>query len=633
MLPLNPKDIFKKDSILIKHKLNGKYSFSKACSTDDTVTLELFCDRTLGVFAPKLHIRADGVPFSRTQDFHYSRIEKSYDVYAQTFDVSKICTSDALLFYTVSFSIGDNTMYFVSENNVAGRLVYDKKDQKEFKMLICQSDFKTPDWFKSGVMYHIFVDRFFKGSKKVPVRADAVINSDWYGGTPQYGNIPGDFCANNMFFGGTLYGITEKLSYLKELGVSVLYLSPIFEAYSNHKYDTGDYSKVDEMFGGDQAFDELVAECKKLGMHIILDGVFNHTGDDSIYFNKNGRYGTGGAYRNIRSEYTKWYQFSEYPDKYESWWGIEILPKLSTNHPEVENFLAGKGGIAEKYLKKGISGWRLDVADELPSAFLERLRKTVKDSNSDAVIIGEVWENAADKCSYNERRGYFRGKQLDGVMNYPIKNGIVSFINNADTDSLYDAVCDIYSSYPLCCSLSLMNIVGTHDTERILTVLGTDRYIGMCGDEMKDLKLTKKELDSAIKKLLCASVLQFTLPGVPSIYYGDEAGMEGGRDPFCRMPYPWGKENSELLKHYKKLCGLRRELKALCFGDLEICESKNGVFSFLRSYENETVCITVNMGKEEYALYENGELLYCASCRTKDRKLVLPRLSFAITKY
>ncbi len=635
MLALDPKDIFEKNSIILKNKRNGKYTFSKAYSTADHVTLELFTEKTLGLFAPKLHLRADGLNFSYTADFSYDRSQDGYDVYILDFDISAICGAPNLLFYKISYSIGDNRIYFVSLNNVDGTLTYEAFCGDEFKMLIYSSDFETPEWFHNCVMYHIFVDRFCKGTKQVPIRDDAIINDDWYEGLPQYGNRPGDFCANNMFFGGTLWGIIEKLDYLKNLGVNVLYLSPIFEAYSNHKYDTGDYSKVDEMFGGDAAFDELILECEKRGMHIILDGVFNHTGDDSRYFNKHGRYGEGGAYRDKNSPFRSWYSFTEYSDSYESWWGIEILPRLCTHEPAVEEYLAGENGIAAKYLKKGISGLRLDVADELPDSFLARLNKTAKSYKNDAVIIGEVWENAADKCAYGKRRSYFRGGQLDGVMNYPIKDGIVSYINSGCADTLKDAVCDIYSSYPASCSLSLMNIIGTHDTERILTVLGTDRYKGMCGDELKSLKLTEEELENAERKLLCASVLQFTLPGVPSVYYGDEAGVQGGRDPFCRMPFPWGRENKKITEHYKKLGQIRRYEKALCSGEIEDITSCGGVFGFSRTSCGEKVTVCVNMGEYAHRLTmgENDFVIYGGAIEKSGKKISVLPCSFAIIKH
>ncbi len=636
MLALNPIDIFTRKSIILQSMRDGKPSFSKCCALSDNVELRLLVERQLGVVAPRLLLHSDGSRFVFNADFSYSETNGGYDVYLLTVPVPEICGKPSLLFYRIAFSVGDATVYFASSNNVDGFLTYDESYSvaNEFKMSVYTDDYTTPKWFHDGVMYHIFVDRFCRGSKKVPIREDAVMNDDWYDGIPQYGNHPGDFCSNNMFFGGTLYGVCEKLDMLSSLGVSVIYLSPIFEAYSNHKYDTGDYSHVDEMFGGDEALKQLIAECDKRGIKIILDGVFNHTGDDSIYFNKYGRYGNKGAYNDPQSPYRDWYYFTDYPDEYSSWWGITILPKLNTKNPDVEDYLAGDNGIAAKYLDMGISGYRLDVADELPDSFLCRLRKTVKSAKPDALIIGEVWENAADKCAYGLRRSYFLGKQLDGVMNYPIKNGIVDYVCSANAVKLYDAVCDIYSSYPMASALSLMNILGTHDTERIITVLGTRRYEGMCGDELCKFKMTEKEYAKGKTRLLCASVLQYTLPGVPSLFYGDEAGTQGCHDPFCRKTYPWGREDVQLLEHYKKIGNIRRSEPALCRGDIKVYEPSGSVFCFDRVYNDEKITIVVNMGSDKYCMdVRSGFVdLYNGSEIKAGKAYSVPACGFAILK-
>jgi glycosidase len=370
-------------------------------------------------------------------------------------------------------------------------------------------------------------------------------------------------------------------------------------------------------------------------MHIILDGVFNHTGDDSVYFNKHGTYKKRkGAYQSTKSSYYKWYTFTNFPDTYEAWWGIPILPRLNTQNPEVENFLAGDDGIVAHYMKKGVSGFRLDVADELPDKFLETLRKTVKKEYPEGVVIGEVWENAADKCAYGKRRSYFRGKQLDGVMNYPIKHGIVEFVNTGNARCLYDTVCDIYTSYPHRSALSLMNVLGTHDTERILTVLSTDRYKGIHGDTLAQLTLTPKEYETGSKKLICASVLQFTLPGVPSVFYGDEAGVHGGHDPFCRKTYPWGKEDRKLIEHYTKLGKLRCYEKTLGRGELEVISHKDGLFEFKRMYQNQEVAIAVNCSDKikKLSFTDDHKILYGIGEMRKDGYFFIEPYSFVILK-
>lgn len=639
MLVLSPTDLFTKNAVTLRNRRDGKTVFSKAYPVGACAEFELAVDRSLGIFAPKMCLHADGEQKRHDYPFRYLRTDGICDIFSLSLSLCDIRSQPALLFFRILFSDGGTTLYFGSDDNVSGILSYTEGDTPEFRMLLYDGAFAVPEWFYDCVMYHIFVDRFAKGplrrTGRIPQRADAIYTDDWYGGIPQYGNHPGDDCKNNLFFGGTLDGIAEKLDGLAALGVNVLYLSPIFEAYSNHKYDTGDYTRIDEMFGGEAAFDTLLLACREKGIRVILDGVFNHTGDDSVYFNKYGRYGSGGAYRDPDSEYRHWYLFSSYPDEYECWWGVRILPKLNTKNEKVVSFFAGRGGIVSRYLRRGVSGFRLDVADELPDAFLETLRETAKEVSPDALLLGEVWENAADKCAYGARRKYFQGRQLDGVMNYPIRAGIIAFLTRGDAAALCRAVCDVYASYPECASLALMNLLGTHDTERILTVLATDRYQGLCGDELAHFRLTDAEYETGVRRLLCASVLQFTLPGVPSVYYGDEAGMQGGRDPFCRMPYPWGKEDRKLLSHYRRLGALRRREPALCRGMLSAPQAKDGCFSFLRTYGDECILTAVNMGNHAFRLPldASAQLLFASDgAETPLRQRFLPPQMFAVIK-
>lgn len=636
MLVLSPKDVFTKNSIILKNKRNGKPCFSKAYSLCDRAEFVLYVEKTLGVFAPKMVVRADGAEFEKKFDFEYTETRGMNDVYTLGFDITDVSDRPRLLYFCISFSIGDNEIFFVSCNNVDGKLVYaDEKDRCDwFKMLVYKDGYTTPDWLCKGVMYHIFVDRFNKGTVSVPKRENAVINDDWYDGIPQYGNIPGDFCANNMFFGGTLYGVCEKLDYLLSLGVKTIYLSPVFEAYSNHKYDTGDYTKVDEMFGGEAAFEQLIKETEKRGIRIILDGVFNHTGDDSIYFNKRRTYGAGGAFNDKQSEYRDWYKFNDSSIGYDCWWGIDVLPKLDTGNEEVVSFLAGAGGVAAKRIRAGVCGIRLDVADELPDSFLETLRNSLKAENDQCVIIGEVWENAADKIAYDKRRSYFQGSQLDGVMNYPIKNAIVEYVNSAKSEILYNAVCDIYSSYPPQSANCLMNILGTHDTERILTVLGTQRHIGLDGNALSAFRMTDKEYEKGIQKLRLASVLQYTLPGCPSVFYGDEAGVQGGRDPFCRKTFPWGREDEDILSHYRKLGDIRTRERALSDGELSVELCDGAVFVFSRTKGDEKIIVATNVSDDTYTFRADDSfgMLYAVNACAEDDCIKLMAKSFAVAK-
>ena len=538
----------------------------------------------------------------------FCRSDNREDVYYCTVDTAKLCGDEdqGLFYYEFLFLRGLNTLFTDTWNNFDFDL--NEKAGSRFRMLVYEKDFKTPDGFGKGVMYQIFTDRFFRGesdeAKNIAIRADAELNQDWENGVPQYQQYPGQPLKNNMFFGGNLWGVAEKLDYLSSLGVTYIYLCPIFDAYSNHKYDTADYERVDAMFGGDEAFDNLVARAREKGIGIILDGVFNHTGDDSVYFNRYKKYGDGGAYNDPDSPYRSWFNFRNYPNEYESWWGIEILPKLNHENKDCRHYFTGEGGIIQKYIDRGIAGWRLDVADELSDEFLDELRARAKSaSDGEAIIIGEVWENAADKVAYGKRRRYFRGSQLDSVMNYPVKNAIISFCQWGDEETLYNTLTEIYSSYPTCVSHKLMNIIGTHDTDRILTVLGRDAEDELLDNSAKSTKrLSRDQLDHGVEMLKIAAALQFTVYGIPSVYYGDEIGMEGYGDPFCRMPFPWHKmdepHRAELLEYYRALGKIRKSEKAFDGGRFYTVHHENGAIAYVREKEDSRVITVANRGAD-----------------------------------
>ncbi len=563
-----------------------------ACGT--ILTLTVTCPRTLGATAVVLRLARDGACEKDTPFAYVSSDPLTLtDRYELSLDTAALCgeASDGLFYYRLLFVRNADTLFSDSINNVDFTLV--SHGGTPFRLLIHTPEFSPPAWFGEGVMYHVFVDRFCRGEgdchRRTGDRAPE-INPDWEGGIPQYAPYPGASLSNHVHFGGNLWGVREKLDYLSDLGVKVIYLSPIFEAYSNHKYDTGDYLCVDGGFGGEAALDALIEAATARDMHIVLDGVFNHTGDDSRYFDRYGLYGmppsAPGALQSEDSPYRDWFCFKHYPDEYECWWGSPIMPKLNHQNETCRRYFTGEDGVCAHYVKKGIAGWRLDVADELCNAFLDELRISVKAASQDrpegeAVIIGEVWENAADKVAYGERRRYFRGGQLESVMNYPVRSGILAFVGDGDAAFLYDVLTELYGSYPRAVSDALMNLVGTHDTERILTVLGSapedfDRSNAI----LSTATLPKSRRPVAVRRLKLASLLQFTVFGIPSVYYGDEIGMEGYHDPFCRRPFPWheiepgDKQNPDrmdLLAHYRALGALRAS-KALCGGDFRILD-------------------------------------------------------------
>lgn len=472
-----------------------------------------------------------------------------------------------------------------------------------WQLTVFEADYKTPDWLKGGIMYQIFPDRFYK-SGDIPIQEHKILRSDW-GGTPRYQPNEYGKILNNDFFGGNLNGIREKLPYLKELGVNALYFNPIFEAYSNHRYDTGDYMHIDPLLGTKEDFDRLVVEAKQCGIGIILDGVFNHTGDDSRYFNRYGRYPEIGAYQSKNSPYADWYNFYEFPEGYDSWWGIAVLPAVNENSASYQNFIYGKNGVLKNWLNHGVMGWRLDVADEIPDFFLSALRTSVKEENPDAVIIGEVWEDASNKIAYDVRRKYLQGNELDSVMNYPLKDAIINYMLSGNNTILRETIFQLIDNYPKQTLDCLMNILGTHDTPRILTVLGNQ--VCETREEMAVARLDENQKEKAKEKLKMAALLQFTLPGVPCVYYGDENGMEGYKDPFCRKCYDWNNPDEEMRGYYRTL-GKIRESHNKVFKDGVYTElfADQSCLVYERRNGTEVIYVFVNNSRYYYNVSFHG---------------------------
>lgn len=528
--------------------------------------------------------------------------EAAFDVYEG--EVSGV--SKGLYFYRIVFKI-----------KWGERSVPNFRDCGDiFQLSFYDREFKSPEWQKGGIMYQIFPDRFNR-SGMVFEKEGSVSEPDWYNGIPQYAEKRGDPVPNNVFFGGDLYGIAEKLEYIASLGVTILYLNPIFEASSNHRYDVGDYMKIDPLLGGEDGFKTLLSAADKYGIRVILDGVFNHTGDDSLYFNRYGHYGSSGAYQSEKSVYLNWYKFRKYPDDYECWWGVKIMPATDKDNPEFRKFINGENGVVRHYLSEGISGWRLDVADELNDEFLKELRTSALREKNDTFVIGEVWEDASNKISYDRRRKYFTDGELDSVMNYPVRSAIISYMLHGDSENIASVTARLYEHYPKHVSDSLMNIIGTHDTERILTVLGGQPAGNRTNRELATAVMNETERTRGKKLLKLAYLLSATLPGIPCIYYGDEIGMEGYGDPFNRRPYPWGREDTELLDFYIGIGKLRRSRREFSDGIYHVIYARKGIFAFGR---DSLVVIMNRSGKdfvyEPKALFENIE--NTATRRAKD---------------
>lgn len=528
-----------------------------------------------------------------------------------------------LYFYCYELSNGQ----FIGKSNNFDAII--TSNPQEYQLTVYDNNYKTPEWFMGGIIYQIFPDRFYRGNTEKVIEDYKILRNDW-GAMPYFlPNSEGEVL-NNDFFGGDLKGISSKIDYLASLGVTVIYLNPIFKAYSNHRYDTGDFMQIDPLLGDLGDFKDLVNKASSAGIKIVLDGVFNHTGSDSIYFNKNSRYESIGAYQSNNSPYYDWFKFIKYPNEYESWWGIKTLPATNKAEGGFKEFITGKDGVIEFYTKLGIGGWRLDVVDELPSHFVKDIRKATKGVNPESIVIGEVWEDASNKISYGERREYFQGKELDSVMNYPLKNAIINFVKNGDEKSLIQVVQEQIDHYPKCVIHSLMNILATHDTFRLLSAISPENVNGKTKKELSEMMISDNLYAECIFKLKCATILQYFLYGVPSIYYGDEVGMQGYTDPLNRKCFPWGNEDLKILDWYKKLGKIRREYSVFKDGDYQTVYCNNGAFVFKRVNKNQEVLIAVNVGDEDVFLEFQGTIFELLTNTEFSNEYLLNKNSFGV---
>ncbi len=473
-------------------------------------------------------------------------------------------------------------------------------NQGGFWQLTVYEPFSTPAPLEGAVFYQIFPDRFRNsGAPKEGVPADRVIHQDWGEAPVDRPDGEGRFLCND-YFGGDLQGILEKLPYLAGLGVEVLYLNPVFEAHSNHRYNTADYRKIDPLLGTEEDFRRLCAEAGRLGIRVVLDGVFNHTGSDSVYFNKEKRYGQDtGAYNDPDSPYHDWYSWIRWPDSYESWWGFATLPNVNEGCQSYRDFICGEDGVLRKWLRAGAAGFRLDVADELPDSFLEEIRRSVKAAGPDKLVLGEVWEDASNKYSYGHYRRYLLGRQLDSVMNYPWRTAILRFLKLGEGQELLNAIMDILENYPPPVVGVLMNCLSTHDVPRCITALAAPDMEGRDRDWQREHNtLTPDQYYFGRQMFLLASLIQYTLPGCPSLYYGDEAGLVGYADPFNRGTYPWGKEDQGLVEYFRLLGQMRKGSTVLRQGDFSPLCFNDQLCVYQRRLGNRTVAVAVNRSGE-----------------------------------
>lgn len=503
----------------------------------------------------------------------------------------------------------------------------------KWQLTVYDPAFRTPDFIKGGIIYQIFPDRFLNsGTTKNGVPSDRILRGD-FDGVPEWKPDKNGKILNNDYFGGDFAGIASKADYLASLGVNCVYLNPVSEAHSNHRYNTADYMRPDPLLGAAEDFSEMCRALHERDIKVIIDGVFSHTGDDSVYFNKNGRYGSGGAYNGKNSPYRKWYKFGA-ENSYLSWWNIDTLPEVKEEEPSYISFITGENGVIDYWLSLGADGYRLDVADELPDVFIDAVRKAVKRNSDENYLLGEVWEDASNKISHGGRRRFLLGEQLDGVMNYPFRKAIIDFLLTSDAESFMSAVTSVVQNYPPEAMHACMNHLGTHDTERILTALAGIKCDKMTREQQSRIKLTDEQYADAIKLFKAAVLINYTLPGVPCIYYGDEAGMTGGKDPFNRACYPWGRENAEILDFMKWAGTFRRNAGVLKDGGFYPISAALGCVAYLRYKEGLPRVLTVannNESEIDYRLHADMLDMRCVTGGTRNEGgVMIPAKTCAI---
>lgn len=506
-----------------------------------------------------------------------------------------------LLWYSFRFTRADGSMVWLGKTGYC-----QQQELRSWQLTVFDDTTPCPSWFGKGVTYQIFPDRFFRSCIPDPtgIVGNRVVHQNWED-APVYRPDEHGIVQNNDYFGGNLEGIRSKLDYLQSLGVTTIYLCPIFEAASNHRYNTADYMKIDPMLGTEEDFRCLCADAKKRGIHIILDGVFNHTGSTSRYFNADGWYPETGAAQSSESPYASWYHFRRWPDQYDCWWGINTLPAVNEHDPGYRDFIINnKDSVIRHWLLAGASGWRLDVADELPDDFIADIRQTMTEENPDSFLLGEVWEDGSNKISYSRRRKYLLGHEINGLMNYPFRNAALNWLTGGNAADFKESMETLRENYPRRDYYSSMNILSTHDTPRILTLLGVkpDAHLDS-KDDRASYRLSVEERQLGLARLRLAAMLLFTFPGSPTIFYGDEAGMEGFEDPLNRGTFPWGHENHSLQNFYAQLGKLRQTRPSLQDGAIKYIRADGNLLVFRRTKGTEKTITALNAG------FESAELM------------------------
>lgn len=551
------------------------------CNENITINVHILKTLTFNNFKIVIHDDFNNTILKKNL-FKKKSHDEFYNIYTLNFSIDKI----GLYFYYFELEMENHVQIIGNMNNHA----HFSNIISTWQLTVYNKTLKTPDWFKGNILYQIFPDRFNKSENYIAPTTfnehERIKKNDWYSKPDSNYNL-NDYSAKD-FFMGNLVGIQEKLNYFKSLNINTIYLNPIFKSPENHRYSTADYFNIDPYLGTNKIFQNMIKKFKKKNINFILDGVFSHTGADSIYFNKYNNFDSLGAYNSTNSNYFKWYTFQLYPDKYDCWWGFSNLPTVNKFNKEYISFITDPhDGVLPFWGAFDIAGWRLDVADELPDEFINQINISVKNQNKDSIIIGEVWEDASNKISYGVRRKYLSDGYLDSVMNYPWRTAIIDFVKNKNAQKFKYHLLNILDHYPKPNIDCLMNLLSSHDTQRILNALVINSS-KLSLENKHHFKFDKDLYNLAKQRLKIAAFLQFTLPGVPCIYYGDEIGMTGFNDPYNRESFKFENIDYEILNYYRLLTSFRKTYKASFISGFEYTYSNHNLIAYKR---NNLLCI------------------------------------------
>lgn len=530
--------------------------------------------------------------FAQKEQYQMDHIknEEDYAIFGAVITLKK----EAVYYYCFSFEANRNFRYYKKTNSTGDTSLCIEECWH------LSVGFDAPEWAKGAVMYHIFVDRYRKGKNTdIKLMPNRFLHSNW-NEDPMLGpNQKGQW--NIDFFGGNLKGIEETLKYIKNLGVTIIYLSPIMRSQSNHRYDTADYEEVDPYAGTNKQLKELCEAAHKKGIKVVLDAVFNHTGNDSKYFNQYGNYDTVGAYQSEESPYYKFYKRKWHQGKmdFSYWWGVKNLPECDGNSPDWREYILAEGGIIDKWFSLDIDGLRLDVADELTDDFIEEIAAAVKRNKPDGFILGEVWKNPM-----RMNRSYISsGKGMHSIMNYFMIDALIRYYKYSDTCKLENTLKEIFSEYPLPTIHTMMNFTSTHDISRAIEIFGTNNFtqngewawnlIDETASWVENHSMTALEYKYGKMMFKSYAFAIAFLPGILSIFYGDEAGMRGIGNLANRGTYPWGNRDKDLLSFFKKICKARNMQSFLKTADFRIIKIDPYQFVFERySHEEKIIVFT-----------------------------------------